>query len=292
VNTASPSQVRALLTDLDVRPSSRLGQNFLIDANIRDISITRAGIAPGDRVLEIGPGLGILTEGLLAAGATVMAVEMDRRLHAYLKQRFAHDEHFLLEHGDALKLDFNALFDPAGQTRLSKVVANLPYASGTRMLVEMFQACHRPTHIVVTLQREVVQRICAAPSTSAYGLLSVWAQQAYVTRVEHQIQPGCFWPAPDVASAIAGLSQHDELMLRDGSAPVFYALTKHAFSQRRKQLCTILNRYPGWKSEFTPAFAELLAQLGHNSKARPEELSPSNWVHVSEFVADVLAGKG
>ncbi|MDA1044825.1 MAG: hypothetical protein O3C57_06335, partial [Verrucomicrobia bacterium] len=180
------------------------------------------------------------------------------------------------------------LFDPDGETCLNKVVANLPYASGTRMLVEMIKSKHRPVNIVVTLQREVVQRICAKPATSAYGLLSVWAQQAYMTRIEHIIPPGCFWPPPEVSSAIVGLERHERLTLGVGTCLVFYDLTKHAFSQRRKQLGAILNRYPGWAAEHVPALNAFFEELGHGSKSRPEELSPEDWVRLSGFVAQRL----
>jgi 16S rRNA (adenine1518-N6/adenine1519-N6)-dimethyltransferase len=287
VNTGSPSEVRAVLTELGIRPSTRLGQNFLIDRNVSRISIERADVCEGDRVLEIGPGLGILTEALLGAGALVHAVEFDRKLHAFLAQRFSDTPELTLVHGDGLDQDFDALFDPNGDFRIRKVVANLPYSSGTRMLVAMIQSTYRPDRIVVTLQREVAQRICAAPGSSAYGLLSVWAQQAYATRLEHRIGARCFWPPPDVESAIAGLERHAVEPMAPDHAQMFYAFTKHAFSQRRKQIGTILKRYTDWDASRSEDFAALLIRLGYDESSRPEAISPDSWVRIAAFLANI-----
>lgn len=290
MNTGSPSEVRAALTELGIRPSTRLGQNFLIDRNVSRISIERADVGQGDHVLEIGPGLGILTEALLGAGAQVHAVELDRKLHAFLAKRFCDTPELTLIHGDGLDQDFDTLFDPNGEFRIRKVVANLPYSSGTRMLVAMIQSQYRPDRIVVTLQREVAQRICAAAGTSAYGLLSVWAQQAYATRLEHRIGARCFWPPPDVESAIAGLERHDNAPLVAEHAQMFYGFTKHAFSQRRKQIGTILKRYTDWDASRLPQFAALLTSLGLDESSRPEAISPEAWVRITAFLAGVENG--
>ncbi len=281
MNTGSLSQVRAALAELGIRPNSKLGQNFLVDSNVARISIERADVGPGDRILEIGPGLGILTEALLQAGATLMSVEFDRKLFGFLSGRFADTPDFTLQHGDGLKLDYGALFDPDGPTAIQKVVANLPYASGTRMLVAMVQAAHSPDCIMVTVQREVAERICAAPGTSPYGLLSVWAQQAYAVKIEHHISARCFWPPPDVASSIVGWTKRDEQAMDPLTADAFYAFSKFAFSQRRKQIGTLLNRFPGADADRRSDAIAALERLGHSASTRPEGLSPTDWVTLS-----------
>jgi 16S rRNA (adenine1518-N6/adenine1519-N6)-dimethyltransferase len=159
-NLTHPSEVRALLAELDFHPSRVLGQNFLIDLNILHILLAGAELEPSDAVVEVGPGLGVLTAALLDRVATVVAVEKDNRLAPYLRQRFAGEPRLTLIHADILDCDLAALFPGPG----GKLVANLPYAIAARLLVDL-SALPRtpPARIVATIQREVADRLGLRP---------------------------------------------------------------------------------------------------------------------------------
>lgn len=265
-NLTRPSEVRALLTQLDFHPSRVLGQNFLIDRNILNILLDAAELRPDDAVVEVGPGLGVLTAALLERVAAVTAVEKDNRLAPYLRARFADEPRLTLIHSDVLECDLPALFPRPG----GKLVANLPYAIAARLLVELTALPHPPATIVVTIQREVADRLAAAPATDDYGLLSILMQRHYAVATVKHISPSCFWPPPEVHSSIAKLVRRpaplggpaDELALRE--------LLRHAFSRRRKTMARSLRDLV---ADPLPA----LAQAGIAPTARAEELAPEAW---------------
>ncbi len=261
----SPSAVRALLTELNFQPSRVLGQNFLIDGNILRILADAAELAPDDVVVEVGPGLGVLTEALLARAGRVIAIEKDTRLHAWLARRFAGEPRLDLRHADALRADWPALC-AGGRTKLA---ANLPYSVGSRILMDCFMAAPGPARMVVTVQKEVADRLAAGPGSSDYGLLSVWAQLRYEVRLHKVIPRTCFLPAPEVTSAIVTLARRPMDPLPAALAPRFTALVKQAFSQRRKQLGGLLKN---------PAACQA---AGIAPTARPEELAVSDWLRLA-----------
>lgn len=266
VNLTRPSEVRALLTQLDFHPSRLLGQNFLIDRNILNILLEAAALQPADAVVEVGPGLGVLTDALLARAAAVTAIEKDHRLAAYLRERFADRPGLALIQSDILDCDFPALFPRPGL----KLVANLPYAIAARLLVELTAIPQPPALVVVTIQREVAARLVAAPSSDDYGLLSILIQRHYEIATVKHIAPSCFWPPPEVQSSISNLvlrpaplgGPADELALR--------ALLRHAFSRRRKTMARSLR-------DLVPDPLPALAAAGIAPTARAEELAPAAW---------------
>lgn len=271
MNLTRPSEVRNLLANLAVRPRRAWGQNFLVDANILERLLQSADLRPGDRVLEIGAGLGTVTRALLPRVHRVVAVEKDARLCAYLRQSIGGAEGLDLRCGDALELSFEG----PGALAVNKVVANLPYAVGTRILVELIRASRPPEQMVVTVQQEVAERLCARPSTRAYGLLSVWAQLAYDVRTVKRVSASCFWPRPEVASAIVCLrlrGTEDGWMLRDAG---FLRATRSGFAQRRKQLAPVLARsVPGTDIE---KVRTALRAFGMRGEARAEDVGPIQW---------------
>ncbi|MDP6491494.1 MAG: 16S rRNA (adenine(1518)-N(6)/adenine(1519)-N(6))-dimethyltransferase RsmA [Kiritimatiellia bacterium] len=273
MNLTSPTQVRALLDELDVRPSKGLGQNFLIDANVLRILIDAAGLTSEDRVLEVGPGLGVLTEALAGQVAELVAVEKDRRLAARLVQRFAEDETVSIVNGDMLKQRIDCL----GSGRLRKVVANLPYRPGTRILVDLVRNLMPPDLMVLTIQREVAERLTAEVGGKDYGLLSVWVRRLYDVELVKVVSPTCFWPAPAVTSAIVRLVRHDRRLLSDETARVFYALTKHVFSMRRKQVVTALRKVDGDLHMGESACQAWLKGRDLPETARPQVLDVADW---------------
>ena len=266
IQLTRPSEVRALLTQLDFHPSRILGQNFLIDRNILNILLDAAEIQTADAVVEVGPGLGVLTEALLDRATSLTAVEKDNRLAPYLRERFASHPKLTLHHADILDCDFPALFPRAGM----KLVANLPYAIAARLLVELTAIPHPPSLIVVTIQREVAERLAAKPGSNDYGLLSILLQRHYAIATIKHISPSCFWPPPEVQSSISKLVRRpeplggpaDELALRD--------LLRHAFSRRRKTMARSLR-------DLVPDPLPALEAAGIPPTARAEELPPELW---------------
>ena len=276
----SPSSVRTVLAELDVHPSKALGQNFLIDQNILDIIVASASIGPGDSVLEIGAGLGVLTERLVQLADRVMAVELDKRLLSYVSDRLSSVGNLELVHGDARDLDYDQIVESG----FRKVVANLPYSVGSRVLMDIAMTRKPVDHVVVTVQLEVAKRIIAQEGTGDYGLLSVWTQLMYDVALRKTVVGTCFWPCPSVDSAVVVMRRKPGTDMSCGDRDLFCRLTKYAFSQRRKQLKTILrNAPPGLR--VTPGEAEaLLDRMGVDSKVRPSDLSVEQWCELTNML--------
>ncbi|MDD5482953.1 MAG: 16S rRNA (adenine(1518)-N(6)/adenine(1519)-N(6))-dimethyltransferase RsmA [Kiritimatiellae bacterium] len=277
----SPADVARALDLLQVNPSKSLGQNFLIDANILGIILKTADLSAGDAVLEIGAGLGTLTEALAGTARRVAAVEKDYRLADFLQERLQPFANVELIVADVMQLNL-AQFWAAG---INKLVANLPYSIGSAALAGIFKGDSRPGTIVVTLQTEVARRLAARPDTDDYGLLSIWGQLHYETEICRLISPNCFFPKPEVQSAILRMKERPrpagEIIHRD----FFFGLTKHAFGQRRKQLQKILANAP---PQFRRAGTELLKifqKAEIDPRARPETLGIDRWIMLSGLLA-------
>lgn len=265
-NLTRPSEVRSLLTKLEFHPSRLLGQNFLIDRNILNILLEAADLQPEDRVVEVGPGLGVLTDALLSRVAAVTAIEKDNRLAPYLRERFAESSLLTLIHSDILDCDFPSLFPAPGM----KLVANLPYAIAARLLVELTVLPNPPELIVVTIQREVAARLTAAPSGKDYGLLSILLQRHYAIDTVKHIAPSCFWPPPAVQSSISRLTLRPEPLGGPADELALRALLRHAFSRRRKTMARSLR-------DLIPDPLPALEGAGIPSTARAEQLPPEVW---------------
>jgi 16S rRNA (adenine1518-N6/adenine1519-N6)-dimethyltransferase len=242
------SEMKQILTADAIRLTKSLGQNFLHDANQLERIIRAAEVEPGDRILEIGPGLGPLTQGLLDRQATVLAIEIDHRLYAILQRRF----------GASLQLiQFDAL-DYIRERKDAdwsgwKLVSNLPYSVASPILVELAQMRGRPERMVATLQIEVAQKILADAGTEDYGLLSLLLQLRYRPAGSFKIPASCFFPEPDVASACITLLRRSEPLLPFELEQTFDLLIKRAFSQRRKMMFKLLKE--AWpESSLSAAF--------------------------------------
>lgn len=215
-----------------LRTLKSLGQHFLSDKGIARRIVAAAEVADRDNVLEIGPGKGILTEQLLAAGAHVTAVELDRGLYEGLSERYAGEPRLTLHHADALKVD------PAGTGEGYKVVANLPYQVTTPLLFHFLEATPPPAAIVVMIQKEVADRILAEPGGKAYGVLSLGVRARARAALCFKVPPGAFRPPPRVTSAVIRVDPYPP-----GKAPVppecmdaFMRVVRAALGQRRKTL--------------------------------------------------------
>lgn len=265
----SVSATRALLASLGHEPRRFLGQNFLVDGNIVRKSLALGGVAAGDTVVEIGPGLGTLTESLLAAGAEVWAVEKDRTLADHLAQtlvpRFPATLH--LTEGDAVELPLAGV--PA-ERPLVKVIANLPYAIATPWLDAVLSG-PLPARLVLMLQREAADRYAAQPGTKAMGAISIFLQSAYQVLPGHPVSADCFFPKPIVASYLLNLELRPAPLLFPAARKI---LVRQCFQQRRKQIGSLLRALlpateTGWR--------ELLQEKGLSESMRPEQLPLSWW---------------
>ncbi|HEY8241521.1 MAG TPA: 16S rRNA (adenine(1518)-N(6)/adenine(1519)-N(6))-dimethyltransferase RsmA, partial [Kiritimatiellia bacterium] len=230
------------------------------------IMLDAARLEKSDVVLEVGPGLGTLTGPMVERTRRVIAIEKDSRLFQWLEKHLAQSSNLRMIHADALAIDLSSLLKEEGVT---KVVSNLPYSVGSRILVELFSAATPPRRIQVTVQKEVADRLKAAPDTADYGLLSVWAQSLYDVALGHVISGGCFYPEPQVQSALVDLAWREKQIVGRDRWPVLMRLTKRAFEHRRKKLGTSLR-------------GVALEAAGIDPNDRPENIAPAAWCRLAE----------
>ena len=263
------------LRSFGVRPNRELGQNFLIDSNILGVVERAAALGPADVVLEIGGGLGVLSEHLAARVAHVHVVEVDHALEPALRDALGPHPNATLHLADALELDLAAL-DPAPD----KVVANLPYGIAATAILRTIEELPGATAWVAMVQREVGERLAAAPGTSAYGISSVLAQLACRVRVVRGISRSVFHPVPNVDSVLVALE-------RTGPAapePV-REFVRAAFAHRRKALAGSLALAPGAPPGIRDRARAALVELGHPPDARAERLAPEELRTLAERLA-------
>jgi len=270
----TPTETRALLASLGHRPKRFLGQNFLVDGNIVRKSMELAQVSAGDTVVEVGPGLGTLTDALLEAGAEVWAVELDRALHGHLASglagRFPGTLHLL--EGDAVEHPLAGL--PAGRAGAAKIVANLPYAVSTPWMDAVLSG-PLPARMVLMLQREAAERYTARPGTRNFGAISIFLQAAYATAPGHRVSPGCFHPRPEVDSTLLHLVRRAEPHV---FPPEHKALIRRCFQRRRKQIGSAIRDIAAGRAS---QWLELLAAEGFSPTVRAEEIPVTAWIRLS-----------
>jgi len=272
----SPSATIDLLRQLDHLPNKKLGQNFLIDGNLVEKSISMASLPPGLPILEIGPGLGTLTERLLHLGHKVYAVEIDRRLEAHLRQRlgsFIESEQLDLLRADAVK-------SPTGNLPASicdyAVVANLPYAISSAWMEGVLGSGNLPIRMVMMLQKEATERMLAPSGTKAYNALAIFLQACFQSAGTHAVPGQCFHPAPAVDSVLLRMDRLPQPFVF--SRPV-RLLIRRIFTQRRKQLGSLIKKEP------EELRVTLLTWLERNELCptiRPEKVSVSQWIDLGK----------
>jgi 16S rRNA (adenine1518-N6/adenine1519-N6)-dimethyltransferase len=263
--THSPTAIRELLAEHGLDASRALGQNFLADANTARAIVRQAAVGPGDRVVEVGAGLGSLTLALLEAGCEVTAIEVDRHLAPVLRTLV--EPPATVVEADAMRLDWPALLGPADPERPWTLVANLPYNIATPLVLDLLEGAPEIQRMVVLVQLEVAERLAARPGSKAYGIPSVkrawWAEAAVVRKVA----PSVFVPQPRVQSGLVDLRRHEPPGDDQERAAVF-ALVEAGFGQRRKMLRRSLAG--------RATTAELVA-AGVAPEARAEELDVADW---------------
>lgn len=286
----SPVAVKALCAALDLHPSRVLGQNFLIDRNILDILIAAAAVQAEDHVLEVGPGLGVVTAELAARARHVTCIEKDRRLAAHLRGVYADATGVTVIEGDALEADLEGALvaPPAGP--IAALVSNLPYAAGSRILVNVARLAQPPARVCVTVQLEVAERLTAAPDSADYGLLTVETGLVYRCSRVKVVSERCFWPAPAVRSAIVLMERRDaaDWCLAPAVRTGFHALLRAGFGHRRKQLGAALTREAAALGLPRAAIETLPARAGLDSRLRPEQVDVAGWIRLAAARADML----
>ena len=262
----SPRVLRELLASRGIRPRKRLGQHFLIDRNILDIIVDALDLHHQDRVLEIGAGVGTLTQPLAASGAQVVAVEVDGRFAAALAEAVGTPPNVRFVYDDVLALDLESLLADGPW----KIAGNLPYYVTTPILARLLEVRDRIERMVVTVQREVADRIGAPPGGRDYGALSVMAQfHCHVDRVA-AVSRHCFYPEPDVESVILRLRIRQQPAVTVADQGLFFAVVRAAFGQRRK---TLANALAGARFAFDRPVPDLLRSVGIDPGRRGETLS-------------------
>ena len=267
--TLTRSRVRELLDEHGLAPSRALGQNFVADPNTVRRIVRLAGVGPGDHVVELGAGLGSLTLALAEAGATVVAVEVDRRIVPVLRQVVA-DTGVQVVEADAMSLDWDKLLGrEAGRWTL---VANLPYNVATPLVLDLLDHVPRITDMLVMVQREVGERLAARPGDPAYGIPSVKVAYHAEAEIAGLVGPNVFVPRPKVESALVRIRRRDRPAV-DTDPVQLFALVTAGFGQRRKMLRRAL------AGVVDP---EAFARAQIRPEARAEELSVADWARLAE----------
>jgi 16S rRNA (adenine1518-N6/adenine1519-N6)-dimethyltransferase len=267
------SEMREVLSAREIRLTKSLGQNFLHDGNQLRRIVDAAELTKQDKVLEIGPGLGPLTELLLENAGEVLAIEKDGRLVEILRERFGG---LNLIHDDALEF---LRREPRDWSNW-KLVANLPYSVASPILVELAQSPKQPERLVATLQLEVARRLMAKAGDKDYGVLTLLTQLDYEPRDWFKIPASCFFPEPDVDSACVVLVRREKPLVQENQREAFVKIVKRSFSQRRKMMMKLLKvDWPLTKLE--RAFAELKI----SPQERAEKLSLEQFASLVEILA-------
>ena len=274
----SPSETSDLLRQLEHRPNKKLGQNFLIDGNLVEKSISMASLPTNYPVLEIGPGLGTLTSHLLNLGHPVYAVEIDPKLHSYLSAKldgWIKNQKLVLTKADAVKLPIGQL--PSNAEDFT-IVANLPYAISSPWMEAILAKKKIPRSMTLMLQKEASDRMWAKPGTKNYSALSIFIQNAFLRKTSFSVSKKCFIPNPAVDSVLVHME-------RSGNAHYFSEksrnLIRRIFTKRRKQIGSLI------KAEDSKTQAQIEVWLNRSnltSKARPEEVELYHWKNLSQII--------
>ena len=271
---ASPDVVRYVVKRFGLRMNKRLGQNFLVRRSVVDAIAEAADLQPQEPVLEIGPGIGTLTQALAESDAAVTAVELDEHLLPVLAATLEHYPNVKVVHGDILRIDIEELMG-AGPF---KVCANLPYYITTPIIMKLLEQRLPITRLVVMVQKEVAERMTAAPGSKIYGALSVSVQYYTKPSIILDIPPKAFLPPPEITSAVVALDVREKPPVSVLEEKRFFQVVKAGFSQRRKTFANTL-RAAGLAREQVEA---ILASADIDGKRRGETLSLEEFARVAD----------
>lgn len=236
----NPSNTIEVLKKYNFNFQKKYGQNFLVDSHVLEKIVASAGITQEDCVLEIGPGIGTMTQYLAEKAREVIAVEIDKNLIPVLKDTLSDYSNVTILHEDILKVDIKGLADTENGGRAIKVVANLPYYITTPIIMGLFESGVPLKSITVMVQKEVADRMQVGPGTKDYGALSLAVQYYAKPEIVAQVGPNCFIPKPNVGSAVIRLTRYEEPPVRVRDEKFMFRLIRAAFNQRRKTLVNSL----------------------------------------------------
>jgi len=277
---ASPEVVHYICKRFDIKMSKKLGQNFLIKRGIVDEIVHAAELTPGEPVLEVGPGIGTLTQGLAQSGADVTAIELDRRLLDVLDTTLASYDNVRIVHGDVLKLDVPTIMNH----KPFKVVANLPYYITTPIIMSLLESKLPIERLVVMVQKEVALRMVAKPGTKDYGALSVAVQYYTEPDIVLDVPPKSFLPAPAVTSSVIRCVLRHKPPVDVIDEKLFFRVVKAGFAQRRKTFSNTMKTTGLSKDRIE----ELLAKANIDGQRRGETFTLQEFADVANAWASLI----
>lgn len=278
----NPTNTREIIDKYGFMFQKRFGQNFLIDGNVVEKIVREAGVTKDDFVLEIGPGIGTMTQLLCENAMEVAAVEIDTNLIPILKETLAPYDNVTVINEDILKVDIPALAQEKNGGRPIKVVANLPYYITTPIIMGLFESHVPIDSITIMVQREVADRMQVGPGTKDYGALSLAVQYYAKPEIVLNVPPTCFMPRPNVGSAVIRLKKHETCPVQVDDAEFMFRLIRASFNQRRKTLANGLSN----SSELTLSkekIAEAIESLGVSPSIRGEALTLEQFAQLANY---------
>ena len=279
----SPSATKEIINKYSFAFQKKFGQNFLIDSNILESIVSAADITKDDFVLEIGPGIGTMTQYLCETARQVVAVEIDKMLIPILQDTLSEYDNVEVINQDVLKLDINALAQEKNKGQPIKVVANLPYYITTPIIMGLFESGVPIESITIMVQKEVADRMQVGPGTKDYGALSLAVQYYAKPEIVANVPPNCFIPRPNVGSAVIRLTRYEEPPVQVKDEKKMFSLIRASFNQRRKTLVNGLGNagLPGITKE---SAAAALAQMGLSATVRGEALTLEQFAKLSDLL--------
>lgn len=275
----------AVLQKTNFHFKKQFGQNFLIDPSVLEHILDYSEINKEDLVIEIGPGIGTLTEALCEKAGFVIAIEIDEKLIPILKDNLSEMDNFFLLHKDALKVDFQKLLSEHPEFSSVKVVANLPYYITTPILMSLLERKLSFRSITVMVQKEVALRMKAAPGTKDYGALSLAVQYYSKPEIVQEVPPHCFIPRPNVSSMVIHLQLHEKAPVSVKDPALLFKTIKFSFMQRRKTLVNALSS--GFHLDKKDLQA-LLSSLSYSENVRGETLSLEDFALISDAIRELV----
>ena len=261
----------------------KFGQNFLIDSHVINKIISAADITKDDCVLEIGPGIGTMTQYLAESAGQVVAVEIDKNLLPILDETLAEYDNVTVINDDILKVDINKIVEERNVGRPIKVVANLPYYITTPIIMGLFESHVPIDSITVMVQKEVADRMQVGPGTKDYGALSLAVQFYAKPEIVANVPPNCFMPRPNVGSAVIRLTRHEEVPVQVDDEKLMFSIIRASFNQRRKTLANGLSNAPQVHLS-KEEIQQCIAELGEPLTIRGEALTLEQFATLSNII--------
>lgn len=279
----NPARTAEVLNKFGISAQKRYGQNFLIDSNILEKIVKSAGITKDDTVLEIGPGIGTLTQHIANAAGKVICVEIDTKMIPVLEYTLSEFDNVTVINQDILKADIKGILAEHG-AQSAKVVANLPYYITTPIIMELLEKDLPIESITVMIQKEVAERMQVGPGSKDYGALSLAVAFYSNAEVKMTVSPNCFIPRPNVDSAVIRLDKLKEPRVSVNNKSEMFRIIKGAFEQRRKTLTNALSHSSAYKTD-KKKIEDALIQMGKNVNIRGEELTLEEFAVLSDILS-------